>query len=519
MHTMKKSSKHGSYFLLMLVIVTIVAIRLFLHTNLLHTPIPLSPNLHKGLQSLWIRRKGFRSSTQPLALLFYNNSTSPSLFVRNLSISRPISTSIAPIVSCPGSSVLFNTTCLCKEGYQGENGRPPCTICKAGTFAPSRGQHQCLPCAWSPSLLEGQTSCEKCVNETLNKRVLIFTMDSLKTTLEAVKSGGPAGEIFVRTSLETVLTSLGFKIDVADHDSTFATLSNQALEAKCNFYRFFIMDPWTWIEKTPNGASFRARPILEGRQRDIFILDFFGNKDLSLAGVTLAFPKEQRLSAFPTNFGGSFLGFFYSQETLQQATAISKMRGANVTAGNTSSGDGQKQQGVVWGKKSEYFEKGQGIISAVLEKCDLVSFLPNAGSVESKFPRLYNLGYKSKEEFRQILAGSKFLLGLGDPLSGPSALDAMLVGVMYLNPSFPQRNSEYPDELKSFYTSQHPYMAQHGGNYVCSFDMLSRSMPDKQQLHQCVDKALRTKLEPQIPRDFTREEYEARVRRIFTRYM
>eukprot|EP00960_Hanusia_phi_P067370 766612-Hanusia_phi.AAC.8 len=65
---------------------------------------------------------------------------------------------------------------------------------------------RCLPCAWSPSLLEGQTSCEKCVNETLNKRVLIFTMDSLKTTLEAVKSGGPAGEIFVRTSLETVLT-------------------------------------------------------------------------------------------------------------------------------------------------------------------------------------------------------------------------------------------------------------------------------------------------------------------------
>jgi len=520
---MKKTSKHAtSYFLLMFVIVIIVTIRFFLHDNLIHTPNSLAPSFQKGLQSLWIRRNFFKNPTKSLSALLYNNTTGFNLFLRNLSTPRAHqAASSVDRILCPINSILVNATCLCKEGYQGEGGRAPCNICKAGTFSSSRGQEHCQPCAFSANSLEGQTYCEQCVNETLNKRVLIFTMDSLKTTLEAVKSGGPAGEIFVRTSLETVLTSLGFKIDVADHDMSFAAYSNQALGAKCNYYRFFIMDPWTWIERAPSGMLYRARPILAGRERDVFILDFFGNKQLSLAGVSLNFPTEQRLSAFPTNFGGSFLGFFYSNQTLSKAMEASKKRVVvmNETAGNASSTDGQQLRGVVWGKKPEYLEKGQGIISAVLEKCELVSFLPQMGNLQAKFPRLHNLGYKTKEEFREILASSKFLLGLGDPLSGPSALDAMMVGAMYLNPSFPNKNSDYPEELKSFYTSQHPYMAEHGGAYVCSFNMISRSEPDQAQLYQCVERALRSKLEPQIPRHFTREEYESRVRSIFARYL
>ncbi|EKX33613.1 hypothetical protein GUITHDRAFT_147789 [Guillardia theta CCMP2712] len=319
---------------------------------------------------------------------------------------------------------------------------------------------------------------------------LLALTRSVARTLEAVKSGGPAGEIFVRTSLETVLTSLGFKIDVADHDMSFAAYSNQALGAKCNYYRFVPSEMGHCL-LSACGTLALFEDFLHNGPMDMDRESAKWHAD-GAALQSSADPggeREQRLSAFPTNFGGSFLGFFYSNQTLSKAMEASKKRVVvmNETAGNASSTDGQQLRGVVWGKKPEYLEKGQGIISAVLEKCELVSFLPQ--------------------------------MGLGDPLSGPSALDAMMVGAMYLNPSFPNKNSDYPEELKSFYTSQHPYMAEHGGAYVCSFNMISRSEPDQAQLYQCVERALRSKLEPQIPRHFTREEYESRVRSIFARYL
>ena len=48
--------------------------------------------------------------------------------------------------------------------------------------------------------------------------------------------------------------------------------------------------------------------------------------------------------------------------------------------------------------------------------CCLTSLLPHQsnereqGNLHATFPRLHNLGYKTKEEFREILASSKFLL-------------------------------------------------------------------------------------------------------------
>lgn len=52
----------------------------------------------------------------------------------------------------------------------------------------------------------------------------------------------------------------------------------------------------------------------------------------------------------------------------------------------------------------------------------------------------------------------------GDPLSGPSAVDAVMAGCVYLNPVF-----TFP--MKKIYNSQHPFLAQNVGEpYVCSFE-------------------------------------------------
>ena len=50
--------------------------------------------------------------------------------------------------------------------------------------------------------------------------------------------------------------------------------------------------------------------------------------------------------------------------------------------------------------------------------------------------------------------------GLGDPLLGPSAIEAVASGVMFINP-------EYDEPKQGIYHSQHPFLK----NQVCSLPM------------------------------------------------
>ena len=45
----------------------------------------------------------------------------------------------------------------------------------------------------------------------------------------------------------------------------------------------------------------------------------------------------------------------------------------------------------------------------------------------------------------------RFMIGLGNPLVGPSAVDAVVAGCVYINPIYDQ-------PVKDMYWSQHPYL-------------------------------------------------------------
>ena len=113
-------------------------------------------------------------------------------------------------------------------------------------------------------------------------------------------------------------------------------------------------------------------------------------------------------------------------------------------------------------------------------------------------------GHQTPASWAGLLAGSKFMLGLGDPLLGPSAVDAVVAGCMYINPI-------YDRPVKEIYASQHPYMVDHVGEpYVCS-----ARLRDLDAVRACVRKALGQSLPPMIPRDFTLDAYLDRLRKIF----
>ena len=96
---------------------------------------------------------------------------------------------------------------------------------------------------------------------------------------------------------------------------------------------------------------------------------------------------------------------------------------------------------------------------------------------------------------------------MGNPLLGPSAIDAISVGCMFLNPiySTPMRSHDW-------FSSQHPYAQLHIGQpYVCSFHQ-----DDNSELRKCVHLALNSELQPMIHEDFNWLRYLQRVATIFS---
>lgn len=62
-----------------------------------------------------------------------------------------------------------------------------------------------------------------------------------------------------------------------------------------------------------------------------------------------------------------------------------------------------------------------------------------------------------------LFAPPASIAATGDPLSGPSAVDAVVAGCTYLNPV-------YTTPMKKLYNSQHPFLEQSVGEpHVCSF--------------------------------------------------
>jgi hypothetical protein len=118
-------------------------------------------------------------------------------------------------------------------------------------------------------------------------------------------------------------------------------------------------------------------------------------------------------------------------------------------------------------------------------------------------PNIQWIGHQSHENWMQILLKSKFLIGLGHPLLGPSAIDAIAMGCVYLNPIYDKPLLNNP--------SQHHYADTIiGSPRVCSFHQ-----HDIKSLETCLTHVKNIQLQPFIPQDFRWENYLKRVIEIF----
>lgn len=236
-------------------------------------------------------------------------------------------------------------------------------------------------------------------------------------------------------------------------------------------------------------AGWVPKKNLVGLSERIFVLDFFGSKKLRGSGLNI--PSSRILTAFNATSENSFLGYYIDEKKEKDKDKKKSM----VT---------KKLQGVVWAKENKHLDGKNKLLESVADKVTLIS----TSQIDSfHHKNITWVGHQSPEEWHSLLSESKFLLGLGSPLLGPSAIDAVAAGCMYINPIYSEPFA-HNDQL---FNSQHPYAVEKVGEpYVCSYkenDFIS--------LQKCIDKAREAELVPYIPYDFTKAAYRKRVRTIF----
>lgn len=292
------------------------------------------------------------------------------------------------------------------------------------------------------------------------------------------------GEILIRKSLEYALTK-HFNVDVlvVKSDNEFNTLNVQ-------LYDFLILDPWTWA-----GPGWVPKQVIKGHEHKLYLLDFFGSA--SYRG-TLHLPsiKTRVLTAFGSPWN-TFLGFYLSNNVNNHIdNVVTKL-----------------DQGIIWGKDFRHYKNKLKILETAAMKSKLVStaslqsLSQDSSHALEPYQKIKNIvwsGHQNAQGWKDLLLQSKFLLGVGDPLLGPSAIDAISLGCVYINP-------RYDKPVRDVFTSQHPYAdLKIGFPYVCSYDINNMT-----QLQSCIDHALTTNLKSLIPVDFLLESYLKRVQNIF----
>lgn len=353
-------------------------------------------------------------------------------------------------------------------------------------------------------------------------KVFIFTMDSLSGTVAAAARGGPAGEILVRTSLERSLKDLGFAVTVikTDEEAAAAVSADGTLP-----FDILILDEWTML--APGGA---ARPWVAARRKDVFLLSFFGLEISLLGGVKVE--EAQVLAAYPSTLGASttFLGYYleprWSPRPRQCEMARARLgssAGLDAACSEFALNKAKtlrlpplpekEVKAFVWGKKQEYFENRVSYLEAAAKLLPLYAAFASPPSI----PAANAVGHLSAAAFAEKLAESKIFIGLGDPLLGPSAMEALACGATYIDPYYGHSETS-PIKIRSELSrwgSQHPYLSVKVGEpYACG-----ARLDEPIEMSACVRKAIENDLPPLIPPDFTYEGYLKRVHTIFNAWI
>ena len=276
----------------------------------------------------------------------------------------------------------------------------------------------------------------------LRRSAWIYTTDLHPRVEARARGGGARGEILARKSLTRSLARTGTPIRELKTLRQFACLKfSMALIQKPSI---FFLDRWTL------DLALRYRLLSGGDLARTWILDWFGTPT-ALAHSRV--PATRHLTPFPSH-PNRFLGFILHEATAPFPDAAMLREHVGKTWAT------RPKQVVLWGKEPKYFDERARTLIADLVRSGarVVTTVDHRHGFDEALQSLgaTNLGHLDPTLFRALLAKSAVLVGLGDPLLGPTPLEALAEGCAYVNPVF--QSPRVIEQGRMIASSQQPYL-------------------------------------------------------------
>lgn len=141
-------------------------------------------------------------------------------------------------------------------------------------------------------------------------------------------------------------------------------------------------------------------------------------------------------------------------------------------------------KGVLWGKDSSFVWKLHPLMLQIANFMEIrTTYSPSASGRARNGPNITHLGKLNITSYLRLLSSSRFLLGVGLPLVGPTALEAISHGAVFINPSFDPPKAAGKAHTSYAYSSQHPFVEKHIPEpYAYTIDINNRSAVDRVML-------------------------------------
>ena len=207
-----------------------------------------------------------------------------------------------------------------------------------------------------------------------------------------------------------------------------------------------------------------------------------GIRNFPMENVLTAYPPPKR---YPREGVGRFLGFY-------KPPPDQRRRGPSDSAAVV----------VIWGKDPKYYTAQVLKLLAHLSSLPSVTLHSTVSSSLAGLPSsVVTHGHLQESEWMALLHGATHVLGLGDPLLGPTGLDAIYSGCVLINPSY--------KKPKRGWMSQQGYIEEYvDERYSCTVNLA-----DFEAVEVCI-KEKRVDA-GHVPKEYMKNEYRQRVNDIF----
>jgi hypothetical protein len=286
---------------------------------------------------------------------------------------------------------------------------------------------------------------------------LVYTVAFSERWHADAQQGGPQGEMLVAESLAFGLERLGYRVVRAGSLRAFARATRLGVARRRFDFSFF--DP-------PTLQDARRYRLVRAAQRS-FVLEWFGTAPHMVNPRVRGLTAARYLTPYPYTYGwNTFLGFILHHRSGPAVTNETALRERV-----RSSLRRKKRQGVIWGKEGRCLAERGELLAKLAAICPLHATVDPRRAPPNGLPcGVINHGALSRAAWRELLSESNFVIGVGDPISGPTALEALAEGCVYLNPAYEPPRHVYGVAALPV-RSQHPYAAGLGAPFVRTMDI------------------------------------------------